>query len=306
MVKKLPESLKECKKRWELYDDVEYDAFWKDRDQKIQDKLEKYLISRMLPKKGLRFIDVGSGYGRLFDCYKDKFHTIILFDGSINLLKKALNEFGKSRDNVFFIAGDVNLLPFKEASFDCVLMIRVLQHLFDVEISFHEIYRIMAKAGEFVFSYHNKQNGHRILNWFLGKEKDNPFSQKSKEVSPALVSHHPAYIEKSLHDAGFQRPYNMGAVFIKQIARLRKKFSGSIVPGKHWARFMGKLWLAPWIIGKTRAEKSQELISGEKITSILVCPICRVSVQDITGNYLCPACGRKFYIREGILDFRPY
>lgn len=306
MVKRLPESLNDGKKRWELYDDVEYDAFWKDWDQKTQDKLEKYLISRMLPKKGLRVIDVGCGYGRLFECYKDKFHTVILFDGSINLLKKALNEYGKSRDNLFFIAGDVNSLPFREASFDCVLMIRVLQHLFDVEISFREIYRIMAKAGEFVFSYHNKQNAHRILNWFLRKEKDNPFTQESKEVSPALVSHHPSYIERALYEAGFQRPYYLGAVFIKQIAKLKEKFSGRGIPGSRWARFMGKLWLAPWMIGKTSTKKRSEVISGAKLTNILVCPTCRVSVRDIQGNYLCPSCDRKYHTHEGIIDFRPY
>lgn len=306
MIKKLPVSLNDGKKRWELYDDVEYDAFWKDWDQKIQDKLEKYLISRMLPKRGLRVIDVGCGHGRLFNCYKDRFHTVILFDGSINLLKKALNEYGKSRDNVFFVAGDVNFLPFKEASFDCVLMIRVLQHLFDVEISFREIHRVMSRAGEFVFSYHNKQNAHRIWNWFLGKETDNPFSKKSKEVSPALISHHPTYIKKGLYEAGFQHPYYLGAVFIKQIAKLSENISGRNIPGSHWARFMGKLRLAPWMIGKTSAIKRLQLIPGLKLTDILVCPTCRVSVHYIPGTYLCPSCDRKFYTREGILDFRPY
>jgi ubiquinone/menaquinone biosynthesis C-methylase UbiE len=306
VVKKLPVSLNNGKKRWELYDDVEYDAFWKDWDKNFQDKLEKYLISKMLPTRGLRVIDVGCGHGRLFECYRDRFHTVILFDGSINLLKKALNKYGKSRDNVFFIAGDVNLLPFREASFDCVLMIRVLQHLFELENTFSEIYRVMSRAGEFVFSYHNKQNAHRILNWFLGRETDNPFSQKSKEVSPALVSHHPAYIEKGLHKAGFQRPYYLGAVYLKQIARLREKILSRGVSGSHWARFMGKLWLAPWMIGRTRPRNRPELMLGSKLTGLLVCPICRVSVQDIQGTYLCPACDRKFNIQEGILDFRPY
>lgn len=306
MTKKLPESLLEHNRKWELYEDVDYDIFWNDQDKKYQGILEKYLISRMLPEKGMRIIDVGCGYGRLYDCYKNRFSMLILFDGSIRLLKKAMSENRESRSNVYFVAGDVNHLPFREASFDCVLMIRVLQHLFNLEITFQEMHRVLSKAGEFIFSYHNKQNLHRIVNWLLQKEKDNPFSKNSKEVSPALISHNPDYIKKSLTKAGFELPYYLGAVCVRQIASLTEKFSSGVPPGNCWARFMGKFWLAPWMIGKTRPRKSSELIEVEKLSDILTCPICKISVQEAGESYLCPICRRRFPVTDGILDFRPY
>ncbi len=305
MVKKLPYSLRKDGKKWQLYDDVDYDAFWADQHQKRQDQLERYLISRFLLRTGSRIIDIGCGYGRLLPCYRDKFSVKVLYDGSIKLLKKAIEETGDTNQNRFFIAGDINLLPFKEASFDCVLMIRVIQHLFDVESSFQEVSRILSDSGVFIFSYHNKQNAHRIMNWFLGREKDNPFSRKSKEVSPALVSHHPAYIKSRLMAAKFARPDNQGAVVVKQIANLTEKISKRVPSGTRWARITGKFWAAPWIISRTRALSRPSLAPGQDLIDILVCPFCRISVKADQGGFVCPSCQRIFPARDGIIDFRP-
>lgn len=305
MVKQLPDSFRPDGKRWQLYDDVDYEAFWEDRFRRLQDNLEKHLISLLLPTKGNRIIDVGCGYGRLLPCYGGKFSLKILFDGSIRLLKKAIEKIGHSYKNTFFVAGDINLLPFREASFDCVVMIRVLQHLFDIEPSFKEINRILSNSGVFVFSYHNKQNARRILNWFLGREKDNPFSRKSKEVSPTLVSHHPRYVKSSLIASGFESPLNKGALVLEPIANITAKNSRRVPAEVHWARITGKFWLAPWIISRTKPRSRPDLVPAQDLIEILVCPFCRTSVKPDQDGLVCQSCHRYFPIRENIFDFRP-
>lgn len=303
MVKKLPESLKSKRNNWELYDDVDYEAFWEDKKQRRQDNLEKYLISRLVPKSGMRIIDVGGGYGRLSHCYKNRFSLTVLFDGSISLLRKARQ---KIQENIYFIAGDINHIPFRNASFDCVLMIRVLQHIFDVESILKEINRIIANEGHLIFSYHNKRNVHRIFNWLLGREKDSPFSDHTKEVSPALLSHHPEYINKSLWQNRFEPPYYLGAVFIDQVAEITEKISEKIPSGARWAHIMGRLWASPWLIGKTKPRNGKQIIKGESLEQILVCPICKDSVQKSENKFICSLCGRNYPIYDGIIDFRPY
>lgn len=305
MTKQLPDSFRPNGKGWQLYDDVDYDAFWEDRSRRLQDRLEKHLISDLLPVRGKRIIDVGCGFGRLLPCYSDRFLVKVLFDGSIRLLKKAMEKISHSHKNVFFVAGDVNLLPFKDASFDCVLMIRVLQHLFDIESSFKEINRILSKSGIFIFSYHNKQNVNRILNWLLSREKDNPFSRSSKEVSPTLVSHHPAKIKSSLVATKFENPFNLGAVVVEQITNLIEKISRRVPSGTHWARITGKFWAAPWIISRTRALSRPNLVTEENLIKILVCPFCRTSIKVDQYGFECTSCNRNFPMREGIFDFRP-
>lgn len=310
MVKKLPESLIINGRKWKLYDDVDYEAFWEARNQKSQDRLEKYVISKLLPRKGKRIIDVGCGYGRLYDCYKNRFSTIILFDGSIYLLKKARQRIqenkNKDKNKLYFIAGDINHLPFKEAAFDYVLMIRVLQHIFELKLTLAEIKRVLSRSGVFVFSYHNKQNIRRIINWLTGKEKDNPFCAVSKEVSPALISHHPRSIRRNLGLSEFVPPLHLGSSFINQIGKITKRYQKKAPVEARLARIMGMFWLSPWLIGKTRPKMGTALIPGDEIIDILACPICHGPLHEYSGSYECLVCKRIFVTTEGILDFRPF
>ncbi|HRD02751.1 MAG TPA: methyltransferase domain-containing protein [Candidatus Saccharicenans sp.] len=302
MVKKLPESLQGSGKKWELYEDVDYEAFWDDPAQIRQDRLEKHLISRLLPLSGHRIIDVGCGYGRLYPCYKDRFSTVILFDGSVQLLKKARSQL---TGMAYFVAGDINNIPFKDSAFDCVLMIRVLQHVSELGSTLSEISRILSKGGSFVFSYHNKRNAHRILKWIFRQEKDNPYSLQSREVSPALLSHHPVFIKLNLEQVGFTNPSYLGAVYIRQLADIKEKISTKVPSGSRWSSLMGKLLAAPWLIGTSKKRIGSEAELGNDLINILVCPICKSSLQEENNGFFCRACRRQFPFREGILDFRP-
>jgi ubiquinone/menaquinone biosynthesis C-methylase UbiE len=303
MVKKLPESLQGSGKKWELYEDVDYEAFWDDPVQTRQDRLEKYLTSRLLPLSGHRIIDVGCGYGRLYPCYKDRFSTVILFDGSVQLLKKARSQL---TGMAYLVAGDINKIPFKDSAFDCVLMIRVLQHVKELGCTMSEISRILCGGGSFVFSYHNKRNAHRILKRIFRQEKDNPYSLQSREVSPALLSHHPVFIKLNLEQAGFTSPSYLGAVYIKQLADIEEKISTEVPAGARWSSLMGKLLAAPWLIGTSKKRIGSKLEPGNDLIDILVCPICKSPLQQEKNGFCCRACQRQFPFRDGILDFRPY
>jgi len=167
-----------------------------------------------------------------------------------------------------------------------------------------EMRRIISREGQLVFSYHNKRNAHRILNWLISRKIANPFSKESKEVSPTLLSHHPDLIKRVIRSTGFSLPVYQGTAIINALADVTDKFAGRGLTGKRWARFMGRFKLAPWLIGRATAEGGETLHPGNLIEDLLQCPACKGDLGRSTQAYECAACRRSFPILEGILDFR--
>ena len=113
------------------------------------------------------------------------------------------------------VAADIARLPFKAASFDCVLTIRVLQHVHDLQGTLDEVRRIMAGDGRLIFSYHNKRNAKRMLRYFAARGDANPFSLEPTELTPTLISRHPSEVETLMHEAGFSPPDYQGTAVVQ-------------------------------------------------------------------------------------------
>lgn len=297
----LPGEFPAGEKNFSLYEHVKYDEYWECPARIRQNALEKHLISEMLPIRGRRIIDLGCGYGRLTSCYLDRFDQVVLYDGSMSLLRQARESVGT---RAIIVAGDVVRLPFKEASFDTVLSIRVLQHLHDLRGAFQAMRWILARDGHLLFSYHNKRNAHRIVHYLNSRKFGNPFSLDSVEVSPTLLSHHPTTIGNLLHQAGFSEPYYRGAVVLNSLANATEKLCGRTPPGSRWASFTGKFKLAPWLIGRASVQGGDRLHPEDSIHDLFRCPACRGHVNRLGQAYSCEACRRDFPVNDGVADFR--
>lgn len=298
----LPASFDSAEKAYALYEDVAYTDYWDDVSQARQDALERVLVEELLPAQGARIVDVGCGYGRLAPCYLDRFETVVLFDGSMSLLRQAQETYG---DRVLLVAGDVMRLPFRSGAFDQVLTVRVLQHLPDLDGAIRSLHRILADRGQLLFSYHNKRNANRILHYRRSRRIADPFSLESAEVSPTLISHHPARMAALLADAGFMPPEYRGAVVIDPLARLGESLGRNGTPGLRWSRFTGRHLLAPWLVGRADARGGPALDAHLAQERIFCCPRCSGELdRDEAGDMTCRACGGTFPNLEGVLDFR--
>lgn len=297
----LPDSPPPPHKNYSLYEDIEYRDYWNDPAQVRQDLLEKRIISDWLPASGRRIIDVGCGYGRLVPCYLGRFDKIVLYDGSLSLLRQARKAAG---EGALCVAGDVENLPFKAASFDHILSIRVLQHVRALRMAFGEMGRILSKEGHLIFSYHNKRNLHRIMQWLRSRRIANPFSPETKEVSANLLSHHPTEIGRLLREAGFMAPVYKGAVVLDPLAKLTEKAGRRAPAGLAWARFAGTFKLAPWLIGRATAGNGRPLRVGNSVEDLFECPTCHGNLCRSGQDFACPGCGRVYPVRDGISDFR--
>lgn len=300
--KGLPTSFAPKDRRYALYEDIEYADYWDDPKQFRQDALEKHLVSKTLPTNGRRIIDIGCGFGRLAPCYMDRFTEVVLYDGSLSLLRQASKSVD---DRAVLVAGDVGRLPFKPASFDCVLTIRVLQHLDDLSGAVGAIRTILAGDGRLVFSYHNKRNANRILHLVKSLRVASPFKLESAEVSPTLISHHPTLVNSILRDARFSSPAYLGAVVVNPLAEITERLGSSRTPaGTKWAEFMGRHRLAPWLIGSTMALGDAQLRRTGPLADIFECPSCRGELTKRVRAFECSSCDRRYPITDGIFDFR--
>jgi ubiquinone/menaquinone biosynthesis C-methylase UbiE len=299
--KGLPDKFPPSEKSYSLYEGVRYQEHWEDRSHARQDALEQYIISGLLPASGRRIIDLGCGYGRLAPTYLDRFDQAVLYDGSLSLLRDARDTLG---DRALLVAGDVGRLPFKAASFDCVLTIRVLQHVHDLAGTLEEMRRITAGNGTVVFSYHNKRNARRILRYFDTRKRGNPFSLESAEIDPTLISHHPRRIEAIMHAAGFSAPEYRGTVVVDSLASITERFEPRVPAGARWAPFMGRFWLAPWLIGRSYATADADPEPAGRTDDLFQCPSCQGDVVRQGPGFECPACHRTYPVEDGIYDFR--
>jgi len=297
----IPDRFPAADKGYALYDNVEYREHWEGLHQARQDALERHIISGMLPAEGRRIIDLGCGYGRLAPIYLDRFDQAVLYDGSLALLRDARHTFG---DRAVYVAGDMASLPFRVSSFECVMTIRVLQHLRELPSALEGIRRIMAKDGSVVFSYYNKRNAHRILHYFKARKVGDPFSPEPAEISPTMIAQHPARFGQLLSGAGLSQPEYRGAVVMDSIASITDRFGGHRPAGSKWAPFMGKYRLAPWLIGRSFAEGNGALPTTDSDAELFECPVCRGHLNRSDHALECVACQRGYPIDDGIYDFR--
>ena len=299
----IPDKIDPNQKSYLLYEGIEYKDFWRESDNRSRlDELEREIIQKLLPINGTRIVDLGCGYGRLAECYLDSFKETILFDASISLLRQAQEA---TNGKGWFIAGDINNLPFCDACFDNVLMVRVFHHLTDSQRCLSEISRILCKEGAFVFSYSNKRNLARIAGYLLGRDPKNPFSIETQGLDTTLIRHHPRCVESLLLDEGFRELKYRGSGVVDKVTKKRGPLQFWLNLGKLLAPIFGKTKLAPWVFCRGKSFHGENLVEINRLIDLLQCPLCGSSLIDEGKVILCSACGEKFSVSDGIIDLRP-
>lgn len=146
-------------------------------------------------------LDLGGGTGYVPAHYiTTKKNTWILFDITYNMLKKCNDK------DIFKVAGDAHLLPFKDKSID-FLFCRQLIHYVDINIVIPEIKRVLSPQG--IFSLIQKS---RI------KEKKDPWLSKLSNIRhpEGTKSWSIDTLKATLEKYGFE------ILLLKNIERIRK------------------------------------------------------------------------------------
>jgi ubiquinone/menaquinone biosynthesis C-methylase UbiE len=284
-----------------LYEGVDYEQFWNGSQKRNLDELEHAIVRKLLFNSGRRIIDIGCGYGRLADCYLGRFQQVIMVDGSMSLLHQA---FERTRGQAIYIASDVTHLPFRTASFDAVMMIRVFHHMEDSRACLSEMHRLLCCDGRFVFSYMNKRNARRVIRWLIGAHTENPFTTDPDGVGSTFISHHPKAVHRMLCESGFSSVQYHGVGVLDRLAG-RFGFGGRwIGMAERLAPFFARFKIAPWILCQATVNENLNLIDAQGMDDLLQCPSCGGRLSEDRGGYLCLVCKRHYPIEDGIIDLR--
>lgn len=313
------------------YQDYDYRDFWKEEKRVYEDRAERIALRKLLlgvKKSNKLFIDIGCGYGRLFNEYKD-FDNIILIDYSIKNLKNAkenINKFLKFNkqklSSVYFIVSDASSLPIKSKCADVILTVRVIHHLERPEQYFNEVSRIIRLKGLYLLEFANKRNLKNILRYFAGKMDTSPFNLVPSQVGETILNYHPKYIKSFLYKRGFSikksvSVSNFRLEFFKRHLRLTTiLFFENIYQNFFSFTFFGPSIFLKCVLeedkdyeGKFKINESQALkssINDSKISidNILICPMCRKDKLFFREKeIICNVCGKEYKIKDGIYIF---
>lgn len=133
-------------------------AKYSDHDDRVCDMIIEHFIIENLPKnKTLKILDAGGGTGRFSEPLLKKGHKVILTELSSEMLNKAKNKL-KSYPNIYFIKNSViNMVEFKDESFDVVIMINaILDYCGDHKKAMQEVHRILKNGGLLIATVNNR------------------------------------------------------------------------------------------------------------------------------------------------------
>jgi ubiquinone/menaquinone biosynthesis C-methylase UbiE len=301
------------------YESFDYSKFWEDNKRLYEDRAERLALRKLLAGvdgTNKFFFDIGCGYGRLFNEYKD-FKNIVLIDYSVKNLENArkriekfLEDNQRSLSSVYLIAADAAHLPLKSGCADVVLTVRMVHHLDDPEMYFNEVARILRGNGLYFLEFANKRNLKNILRYFIGKMDTSPFGLLPSQIGETIMNFHPKYIIGALK----KRKFTIKKMISVSNFRLNtlKRFPGTktlIFFEKIYQRIIPFVLLGPSVFLKSildeRTKEKTSIKSGVTLKDIVLCPYCmKQTLFFKKGMFICTNCRSTFKQKDGIYDFR--
>jgi SAM-dependent methyltransferase len=282
------------------YEGTSYRArFWDGRGREYEDLAERIALKKLLPPRGRRIIELGAGFGRLADFYKE-YDEVILLDYAKSGLREAQERLGRSA-KFKYVAADIYHLPLAAGSFDTAVTVRVLHHLVDVPVVLRGIWRILQPGGVYVVEYANKRNIKAAGRYLFRRQRWSPFARDPYEFAHLNFDFHPSWMASKLRGAGF------AVVAGRAVSHFRQDFIKRLVPpsvlaaADGRAQRIGAAWkLSPSIFLRCERRGAGPVEYG----SALACPKCDGQTSETQTRVTCVACGDAWNIDDGIYDFK--
>jgi len=273
--------------------------FWEGQGRDYEDLAERSALQRLLPTGGARIIDIGGGFGRLVDLYSG-YREVVLMDYSRSLLQEAQARCGAGR--IIYVAANLYQMPFRPASFDTAVIVRVLHHLSDVPQAFAAIHHILQPGATLVLEYANKRHLKAILRRLLRRGAPNPFDPRPHQFASFNFNFHPTYIEHGLQDAGFVLERQLAASHFRIEPLKRIVSAHTLAMVDSWLQGpTARLKLTPSMFLRSHAVGEPSTPSA---STIFCCPRCHGQLQPDASTLQCTDCGSRWNTTGGIYDFK--
>ncbi|MCL2334769.1 MAG: class I SAM-dependent methyltransferase [Endomicrobia bacterium] len=151
---------------------------WGSPNEEKLELIKQNILPLLELKKGERVLDACCGTGVLIPLLKDAGAKITGIDYSEKMIEKAEERYGESAR---FIAGNVEDIPFKNESFDKIIMHNSFPHIDGKKKMFAQCYRTLKSGGIFLISHdmsrkdtdeHHKKCHHSVSSDMLPSNKE--------------------------------------------------------------------------------------------------------------------------------------
>ncbi|MGC1377101.1 MAG: methyltransferase domain-containing protein [Anaerolineales bacterium] len=284
------------------YEGSDYQAsFWDQGGRQYEDRAEAIALKRLLPARGRLLLELGAGAGRNTPRYTG-YERIVLLDYSRTQLEQARARLGDS-SRYIYVAADIYKLPFVDGLFDGATMIRTLHHMAAPSKALRQIRNVLEPGASFILEYANKRNLKAILRYWLRRQTWSPFTPEAEEFAVLNFDFHPKAIRQWLTETGFVIDKTL------TVSHFRIGLLKRLAPAGWLAALDGLLQPTGALFQLTPSVFVRAVAQGETAFaaagSFFKCPECAHSpLEEHPDTLACPACGRKYAIRDGIYDFK--
>ncbi len=145
---------------------VFYEDIWRQKvsaqgRQELGKESRERLAAPLIPA-GARVLDVGCGTGRLFELLSSPAIAV-----GVDVARSALEVAKDHGHSVVRTDLDAPRLPFRDASFDCVSCLAVVEHLFDPRVMIDEARRVLVPGGLLLVLVPNIRHYFRMYELFV-------------------------------------------------------------------------------------------------------------------------------------------
>ena len=276
--------------------------FWEGQGRDYEDAVERRVLKRLLPARGMRLLEVGAGFGRITNEYH-MFRQVVLLDYSLEQLQYARGKFGD--DGFLYVAADAYRMPFQTGVFDAATMIRVIHHFENVPAVLKQIRDVLADDGRFILEYANKRNLKAMLRHLFSLNDWNPYTLDPIEFVELNFNFHPEHILREAAQLGFD-VRDVVPVSWFRIGLLKRTLPMRLLAGMDSVLQRSGWPISPSIFLdlQLKGTRGNRAVSPSRDPlEILSCPQSG-SLLRRDGDVLVSDNGIRWGIREGVYDFR--
>ncbi len=175
-------------------------------------------LRALLPAGGGRLLDVGAGFGRLVDEYR-QFDAVTLLDASPAMVEAARQRVSPDR-RISIIEADATHMPIDTGTIDVAVAVRLFVHFRDPTLVLREIGRVLRPGGSLIVEFPNRHHLLSSVRFLTGRQRWSPAALEPHEYLPGHFAHQPATIEGQLRATGFA-PDARRAVSLFRSARIK-------------------------------------------------------------------------------------
>ncbi len=284
---------------------IEFGRLWKGRGKvtEVESSIAKSLISS---NGAGRALEAGAGNGRITNILHDSFQEYYALDVIPGFLEEIKCKHDGTR--LVKINGDLLKTPFRDNSFDTIIMIRVFNFLPNPELALREFHRVLKPGGSLILSYYHTGSLAVMVDKVKAMGLGNgvaPMVERGKSRQ-VLCSQ---FLE-FFYSRSYVNSLAAGAGLVVSGTRscgLEDYTPFDYLPSRfliNASRLPNVLGLLPHSFVRLRKQSTGQ-VAGNSSDEVMACPDCHLGVdlESICSGKTdrCPNCGHSFVYMNGVM-----